>query len=179
MQFKCCQSGSLQQRSGLIRKYMEVVTSLLSQINRCGCGTVFYGCKLSCITVGQNTISRFYQFQSKLSDFSTYFHIFRPNLQCFVMQDFLHFCDSLVLFSASLYSHSIHALQRPGQINCGGSGRIQIFLIFCEFLIKFFEVFRLDAIRQQVDAQCRRYTDGRGSPDLQQIDSIPHLLCRM
>ena len=179
MQFKCCQSGSLQKRSGLIRKYMEVIALLLPKINRCRSGTVFYRCKLSCITMGQNTISRFYQLQSEFSDFSTYFHIFRPNLQCLVMQDFLHFCYCLVLISASFYSYGIHALQRPGQINCGGSGRIQIFLIFCKFLIKLLEVFRLDAVCQQVDAQCRRYADGRCSPDLQQIDGIPHLLCGM
>ena len=179
MQFKSSQSGSLQQGSGLIRKYMEVIALLLSQINRCCCSTIFYGCKLSCITVSQDAISRFHQFQAKFSDFSAYFHIFCSNLQCFVMQDFLHFCDSLVLFSASLYSHSIHALQRPGQIDCGGSGRIQIFLIFGKFLIKLFKIFGLDAVCQQINTQCRRYADGRSPSDFQQINGIPNFLCRM
>ena len=179
MQFKSSQSGSLQQGSGLIRKYMEVIALLLSQINRCCCSTIFYGCKLSCITVSQDAISRFHQFQAKFSDFSAYFHIFRPNLQGFIMQDFLHFCHGFVFFSAGLHSHGIHTLQCPGQVDCGGSGRIQIFLIFGKFLIKLFKIFGLDAVCQQINTQCRRYADGRSPSDFQQINGIPNFLCRM
>ena len=141
--------------------------------------SIFYGCKLSCITVSQDAISRFHQFQAKFSDFSAYFHIFRPNLQGFIMQDFLHFCHCFVFFSAGLHSYGIHTLQCPGQVDCGGSGRIQIFLIFGKFVIKLFKIFGLDAVCQQINTQCRRYADGRSPSDFQQINGIPNFLCRM
>ncbi len=89
------------------------------------------------------------------------------------MQDFLHFCHGFVFFSAGLHSHGIHTLQCPGQVDCGGSGRIQIFLIFGKFLIKLFKIFGLDAVCQQINTQCRRYADGRSPSDFQQINGIP------
>ncbi len=52
---------SLQKRSCFIRKYMETITSFLPQINRCGCCSIFTGCKLPCIAVCKDSIPRFHK----------------------------------------------------------------------------------------------------------------------
>ena len=68
LKLKSSQTCSLKQWSGLICKDTEIVTALLSQINRSRCCAVFACCKFSGVAVCQNTVTRFYQRQTIFTD---------------------------------------------------------------------------------------------------------------
>ena len=169
------QPGSLQKGPGLIRIYMKAVSTLLSQIDGRGGGSVTDGGELSRVAVGQNTVALLHKRQSIFPDPSAYPDVLVPDLLRLLLQKRDDLCCRA---SGMLRHHPFHPVQRPGKIHRCRPGRVQIFLILSEFCKKSVIIFLLAGFCKKIDAKGRTYPDGRSPADLQQINGIPDLLRR-
>ena len=96
LKLESCQTCALKQRSGLVCKYAEIVATLLSKIDWSCCCTIFACCKFSCVAVCQNSVTRFYQCQTILTDGFAHADILVLNLDGLLFQKLFDLSNWLV-----------------------------------------------------------------------------------
>ena len=181
IQFKGCQTGSLQERSGLIAVYMHIFRcpSVLQRHIHGGCRRAVLGCcQRTGIAVRQDPdflaglLQLLKQAESDLTDIPADLHIFFTDRICFAEQDLLDLGDRFFLICLC---RGVDPVQCPEQIDGGRTGRCQILFLSKECFIESVKRLLFYIGCQQGKPVRRTDTDGRRPSHLQPLDGIPDL----
>ena len=174
MQLICRQPCPLQKRSRLICIDVETVASLLPQVDRRRCRTVFACRELPCVAVREDPVTRLYQRQAELAYPAADLNILFLDPDCFFEKCLFCLFNGRAFF-LHFQKNALHPAQCPGKIHCCRPRGIQIVFLFLELRYEEFIVLRLCLFAQQIDPKGSTDPDRRGPSNLQQINSIPDL----
>ena len=173
MQLVGGETGALEQGTGLIGKDAEIHAALFAQKQGTQSGSIPRGSQGTGVAVGENAVSLFDKAQPVLRDGPAHGDILLvdgPALLAQGVQNLRHG------FSGVCGYHTLHTVERPAEVHGSGTGGIQILLLAVEFLGKGGGVLDFPLAGQGIDAVGGADADGRGAPDLKELDGVVHLL---
>ena len=109
-EFVCGKTCALQEGTRFVGVDFEVVAFLVSEVHDGGCGAVFGGGKLSCVAVGEESHTRFYEGERVLAYFFADVDVLLFDAESFIAKEAADFGDGFPL----VVSHdALHTVQRP------------------------------------------------------------------
>ena len=169
------QARALQQRTGLVAEYVQVVPAVLEgNVDRRQRGAVLRGREGAGIAVREDAVAVAQQLEAVLADVPADRDILLTDRVRLFLQALLHLRYGL---SALLREKDLlHAVQRPGQVHRRGAGRVQVGLLLLKFRDELVHFVRLDLIRQQVNAVAGGHADRGRTAHPQRINGLPDVL---
>ena len=136
-------------------------------------GAVLGGGQLAGVAVGEDAVAVLDEAQAVLADLAAHPHVLVLDGHALLVQKLLELRNALV---PVVQHHLLHAVERPGEIDGGRTGGVEVVLGGLELSVEVLPVVGLDLLGGQIHAEARRHADGGRAAHLQKVDGVPDVL---